>query len=182
MCKNDTIVSLCRIDRVLSVCRNNRVAYVHRNDRVESVDDKDKLQNCVNNLVQWSHDWMLAFNCDKCKCLHLGKNNTSHEYKIKQEEVSTNMSVTILEKDLGVYIDPELNFDEHIHIQTKKAKSLSGMIMRNFENKSENILLPLYKALIRPVIEYGNVVWSPYLRKNINKIESIQRNYSKNIR
>ena len=120
MCKNDTIVSLCRIDRVLSVCRNNRVAYVHRNDRVESVDDKDKLQNCVNNLVQWSHDWMLAFNCDKCKCLHLGKNNTSHEYKIKQEEVSTNMSVTILEKDLGVYIDPELNFDEHIHIQTKK--------------------------------------------------------------
>ena len=54
--------------------------------------------------------------------------------------------------------------------------------MRNFENKSENILLPLYKALIRPVIEYGNVVWSPYLRKNINKIESIQRNYSKNIR
>ena len=55
------------------------------------------------------------------------------------------------------------------------------MLMRNFENKPENILLPLCKALIRPLIEYGNAVWSPYLRRNINKIENIQRNYSKNI-
>ena len=45
------------------------------------------------------------------------------------------MSETTCEKDLGIHIDPLLNFDKHIEIQTKKARALSGMIMRTFINK-----------------------------------------------
>ena len=32
---------------------------------------------------------------------------------------------------------------------------------------------------MRPVLEYGNSVWCPYLRKNIDSIEKIQRNFTK---
>ena len=42
-------------------------------------------------------------------------------------------------------------------------------------------MIPLYKALIRPVVEYGNPVWCPYLRKDIDQIEKIQRHFTKNI-
>ena len=150
-------------------------------DKAQSVNDHQKLQLCIDNLVKWSQDWMLGFNCEKCKCLHLGKNNKNHIYNIQQGKVSNNMSTTFLEKDLGVNIDPKLDFEEHINIQTKKAKRLSGMILRTFDSRTSNILIPIFKSLIRPVLEYGNVVWSPYLRKNINKIEHIQRNYTKNI-
>ena len=86
-----------------------------------------------------------------------------------------------VKKDLGVHIDPELNFNEHINKQTKKACRLSGMIMRTFVNKTQSIMIPLNKALIRPVVEYGNPVWCPYLRKDIDQIEKIQRNFTKNI-
>ena len=77
------------------------------------------------------------------------------------------MSETLCEKDLGVNIDPDLNFEEHIEIQTKKARGLSGMIMRTFVYKTAPILIPIFKSLIRPILEYGNVVWHPYLRENI---------------
>ena len=165
------------VDSLIKIFADDTKSY----DKVESVDDNHKLQKCIDNLVKWSQDWMLGFNCDKCKCLHLGKNNKKHTYTIQQGKERNNMGTTLLEKDLGVNIDPKLDFGEHINIQCKKAKRLSGMIIRTFENKTANILIPIFNSLIRPVIEYGNVVWSPYLRKYINKIERVQRNYTKNI-
>ena len=152
--------------------------------KLKSINDKYLLQTSCDNLVEWSIDWLLGFNCSKCNVLHLGNNNPKYNYTIKDfknKDIITTMSETHCEKDLGVHIDPDLNFENHINIQTKKARSLSGMIMRTFVNKSPNIFIPLYKALIRPVVEYGNPVWCPYLRKNIDEIEKIQRNYTKNI-
>ena len=55
------------------------------------------------------------------------------------------------------------------------------MINRNIEYEIPDIMIPLYKSKVRHNIEYGNVVWSPYTKKNINLIESIQRHYTKKI-
>ena len=55
------------------------------------------------------------------------------------------------------------------------------MIMRNMTCNDKLVLLPLYKALIRPVLEYGNVVWSPYHKKYITLIENVQRHFTKRI-
>ena len=40
-------------------------------------------------------------------------------------------------------------------------------------------MVPLFKAIIRPVLEYGNAVWQPSKRKFINQIETIQRHFTK---
>ena len=42
-------------------------------------------------------------------------------------------------------------------------------------------MVPLFKSLVRPILEYANVVWSPHLRKHIDNIESVQRNFTKRI-
>ena len=113
---------------------------------------------CSKHIVPPLQDWLLGFNCDKCKCLHLGKNNKKCQYTIQQNNKTCIMSETLCEKDLGVNIDSDLNFEEHIEIQTKKARGLSGMIMRTFVYKTAPILIPIFKSLIRPILEYGNVV------------------------
>ena len=41
------------------------------------------------------------------------------------------------------------------------------------------MFMQLYKALIRPQIEYATVVWNPYLKKNIFLIENVQRRATK---
>jgi len=40
-----------------------------------------------------------------------------------------------------------------------------GYIARNIENKSKNVILPLYKSLVRPHLEYAVQFWSPFLEK-----------------
>ena len=40
-------------------------------------------------------------------------------------------------------------------------------------------MVPLYKALIRPIIEYANPVWNPYTRKYIDLIENVQHYFTK---
>ena len=76
-------------------------------------------------------------------------------------------------------MDPLLSFEEHINNIVKKARSISGLIIRTITFKSKEIMVPLFKALVRPILEYGNVVWSPNKRKHIDLIESIQRNFTK---
>ena len=41
-----------------------------------------KLKKDLDNVYQWSHKWQLPFNTSKCKVLHLGHNNLSHQYKM----------------------------------------------------------------------------------------------------
>ena len=50
-----------------------------------------------------------------------------------------------------------------------------GMIEITINSKSKSIITRLYKALVRPQLEYCVQVWRPYLKKDIEKIEKVQR-------
>ena len=63
-------------------------------------------------LFQWTQKWLLQFNKDKCKILHLGKNNPKYNYTIGEAENKVTLSETELEKDLGIYVDPNLDFKD----------------------------------------------------------------------
>ena len=78
-------------------------------------------------------------------------------------------------------IDPNLNFDEHITGAVNKASRKSSMLLRHISFKNKNILVPLYTALVRPILEYGNAVWCPFLKKHMKSIEDVQRNFTKQI-
>jgi hypothetical protein len=43
----------------------------------------------------------------------------------------------------------------------------------------KDMFITLYKSIVRPLLEYGTPVWSPFLMKDIRKIESIQRRATK---
>ena len=49
------------------------------------------------------------------------------------------------------------------------------MIRRNITYKEKSLIIPLYKAIVRPHLE----AWSPYLRKDIDMLEKIQRRATK---
>ena len=79
------------------------------------------------------------------------------------------------EKDLGVFIDEKLNFREHI---TKKVNIVNrnlGIIFRAFTYMGTEMLLNLYKSMVRPHIEYATQVWSPQYKKDKITLENVQR-------
>ena len=146
---------------------------------VKNEEDKTKLQKCLDDMIKWTEDWLLRFNKEKCHVMHLGKNNPNYEYSMSDKNDTLKLSCTKSEKDLGVYVDPLLNFEDHITQCTNKARKMSYLIIKTISYKSKDIMVPLFKALIRPIVEYANTVWSPFKRKDINLIERIQRNFTK---
>ena len=100
---------------------------------------------------------------------------------MKNDDEYNVLNKTVCEKDLGVYVENNLKFNEHIRQQVKKARCMAGVIHRNIINKTSSIMVPLFKSMIRPIIEYGSSLWSPYLKQDINAIENIQKNFTKSI-
>ena len=60
-----------------------------------------------------------------------------------------------------------------------KGNQVLGMIRRNKTYKEKSLIVPLYKAIVRPHLEYCIQAWSPYLRKDIAMLEKIQRRATK---
>ena len=78
-------------------------------------------------------------------------------------------------KYLGLNLSPDLSWSHHIDLICTKTRKLVGMLYRNFYKYSSSpTLLKLYKALIRPHLEYAGVVWGPYLVKDIFAVENVQ--------
>ena len=68
---------------------------------VTSVNDIEKLQLDFINLCEWSNDWLMLLNGDKCKIVHFGFINTLASYQL-------NDMVDKEERDLGVIIQNDL--------------------------------------------------------------------------
>ena len=56
-----------------------------------------------------------------------------------------------------------------------------GLIQRNFNYFDKNTFLTLYKALVRPYLEYAQCIWFPY-KKMILSIENVQHRANKIIK
>ena len=133
------------------------------------------LQSDIESIYAWSKKWQLPFNVGKCKILHIGKNNPKYNYY---------MNGRILEKvdiqnDLGVLMDSELEFHHQTSSAIKKANQILGLIKKTFAAKTEENVTLLYKTFVRPILEYGNVIWGPLYKGDHKLVEAVQRRATK---
>ena len=137
------------------------------------------LQKDLDNLREWSERWQLYFNNSKCKCIYYGHNNPEFKYHFSTCTGLDHISKGTEEKDLGVIFDPSLKFDLHINTAIKKANSILGLIKRNFSYLDVSMFLKLYKALVRPHLEYGQTVWYPHLIRQELLLDKVQKRATK---
>ena len=86
------------------------------------------------------------------------------------------------EKDLGVTVSADMKWQRQCIEAVKKANKMLGLIKRNFQDwqdKSKDAVMPLYKSLVKPHLEYCCQVQSPYLSKDINLNQGVQRRATK---
>ena len=76
-------------------------------------------------------------------------------------------------------IDNKLGFSEHLAEKINKANRIVGLIRRTFVALDEEIFKCLYVAMVRPHLEYANQIWAPFLIKDIEAVENVQRRASK---
>ena len=141
--------------------------------------NQQTLQQDLDKLQIWSNEWQLRFNATKCKVIHLGKKSDPASYSMTSDGKAVTLETIQMEKDLGVNVDADLVFDQHVAIQTKKANKLLGMLRRSFTTLDEESLPLLYKAMVRPHLEYCNVAWQPKWKKEREELEAIQHRATK---
>ena len=141
--------------------------------RITSENDAQELQDDLKKLETWSKSWLLRFNVNKCHVLTLGKFENiqyTSRYKIGNKELEHVFS----EKDLGVTVDSDLNFDDHICTKVNTANQIMGLIRRSFTYLDAKSFIKMYTAMVRPHLEYGQCVWYPHLKRHKNIIEKVQ--------
>ena len=72
-----------------------------------------------------------------------------------------------------------MRVSEQCRIAASKGNHVLGMIRRNITYKEKSLIVPLHEAIVRPHLEYCIQAWSPYLRKDIDMFEKIQRRATK---
>ena len=76
---------------------------------------------------------------------------------------------------LGVTISNTMSRQNHINNTTCRANGVLGLIERNVRGTSQKLRQQAYFSFVRPHLEYCCTVWNPYIKKDVNKIENIQR-------
>ena len=145
---------------------------------INNAEDAEVFQENIRKLWKWSIEWQLKFHPDKCHVHHLGKSNENHHY-FMGEDVRTDLETKEEEKDLGVLTDNKHKFSRHCDKIVTSANKLLGIMRRSFTHLDKINFCLIYKAIIRPVIEYASSVYDPILMKDMNKLESIQRRATK---
>jgi len=105
----------------------------------------------------------------------MGYNNTCPEYFLngkKLECVSEG-------KDLGVIVSDDLKWEQQCSQTVAKANKVLGLIKRNFIDRSKEAIIPLFKSLVRPHLEYCCQIWNPHYIKDIKLVEGVQRRATK---
>ncbi len=135
------------------------------------------LQSALSVLETWTTAWDLSLAVPKCLLLFLGRLNAKHSYRLFGHELQAVPAV----RDLGVIVSEDLSWFPHISTIVAKASKCVNAIFKAFVYSDFELLARAYCTYVRPMLESASAVWSPYLKQDINLVESVQRKFSKRL-
>ena len=90
-----------------------------------------------------------------------------------------------MKKTWGVNVSRNWDWNEHIHSCINKANACISWVTRCVISRDSEVMLQIYKSMIRPHIEYCVQLWSPLPTHGnwglILEIENIQRKFTRMI-
>ena len=139
---------------------------------IDSEEDQILLQKDLDALHEWEIKWDMSFHPDKCFVLVFDRSKEviRPEYRLHGQLLSQVSST----KYLGLTIQDDGKWTEHINNTTTKGNQLVGFLRRNLKIKNTDAKSQAYKMLVRPALEYASNVWGPSESTAIKKIEKVQ--------
>ena len=122
--------------------------------KIKSLEDATLLQSDINRLHVWSSASGLLFNETKCKTQRITRKlrPVVSTYSLNNTELAS----VNAERDLGVWVSNNLNWNKQVLDQTARANRLLGYIKRNTRFiQSVSVRRTLYLTLIRAHLAYA---------------------------
>ncbi len=130
-------------------------------------------QEDLNSLVEWGNKWGMHINAPKCNILRISRlQHPLTRFYTLSGHILDEVNET---KYLGINISNELTWSTHVSVIAQKGNCTLGFITRNLKNCPMKLKKTAYITLIRSALEYSTAVWDPYLKKDTDKLEKLQR-------
>ena len=63
---------------------------------------------------------------------------------------------------IRTWVLSNLKFHQHTSEVAMKANRVLACMKRSFIDLNEFVISQLYKSMVQPILEYGNVIWGPH--------------------
>ena len=136
---------------------------------------EQKLQKCLKKLEVWCNENGFKFSPTKTNCVHFTKKRNA----ALQPNLCLNgqkIPVVAESKFLGVIFDSKLTFIPHIeYLKAKCQKALNLLrVVANMEwGGDREVLLRLYRSLVRSKLDYGSIVYGAARKSYLVKLDPI---------
>ena len=77
---------------------------------------------------------------------------------------------------LGVTLASDMRWSEHCKNISNSATRVLNTVRRTLHPCAPTVKEIAYKALVRPKLEYSSPAWNPYTKRDVSRIEQVQRN------
>ena len=145
---------------------------------IQNHDDCLSLQNDIRIVSEWCDINALPLNVKKCRKMTIStlKNEINFNYILNGAVLPDCESV----RDLGITVDKKLTFNAHIDNVVQSALKTLGFVIRSTSQfRTTHSLITLFNALVKSKLLYGSMVWHPYYKVHIIRLERVQRRFLK---
>ena len=148
---------------------------------IKSASDISSLQADIDRAVEWSFTWLMHFNVEKCKIMHVGRSHRiTHQYSMRHIDGTRRpLEVTKVERDLGVLVSDDLKVRAQVEKAASSANHMLSRLRKAFRSRSLILWRTPYLSYVRPHLEFAVQSWSPYQKGDINLLEQVQRRATK---
>lgn len=140
---------------------------------VKSIQDCHALQASIDAVSGWASANGMEINLSKSSVISFSRSTSPlrFDYRFNGELISR----SDIYRDLGVWVDRELRFKDHIERITSGAYKTLGLVSSLSRDLSPDCYLRLYCSLVRTSLEYASPVWNELFNYQSHAIENIQR-------
>ena len=139
-----------------------------------------ELQSSANELARWTNENFMVLNCTKTKSMLITGKRLKKKLVSDYESLRINLDGNKIDqvksqKLLGVILDDELSFDEHIDKLCSKLAQHIGLLkkIRNYLHLKEQIAY--YNATVKSVMMYRSNIWCNTFKDNLERISKLQK-------
>ena len=157
--------------------------------RIKSLQSKTLLERDLSEVIRWSRINNMELNQRKFELQSYSANpiHISHELPFYPEMYSYKISDTVMLepkiqlKDLGIVVTSDLSWSTHIATLVTRARGVAAWVLSVFRSRDPNVMLTLYKSLVRGHLEYCCPLWHPSKISDTELLESVQREFTRRI-
>jgi hypothetical protein len=133
-----------------------------------------KLNRDLTKLTTWANKWLVTFNPSKTVFLQVSRKLNPAPKPILIMN-GTKIKEVTSHKHIGLTINQTLTWSDHISQVVHKASKCIGLLQRISRDVPRQCLETLYKSMILPIMEYGDIIYDGSADLHLKRLEGIQR-------